>query len=180
MKLLKRIWDHLEDYICSVLLIVALAALVINVFGRIFLGKSNSYSEELARYLYVWFVFLGGSLTAREGAHLRVDAVLNLYPRRLRVYINDFAEYIWLAFNVFVIVIGFKYFGRMYTVGSLSAALKIPMSLVYLALPVGYTLMTVRVIIWKINKYRHWDEEKAKYADPNRAIAEDAIKEADV
>jgi TRAP-type transport system small permease protein len=67
-----------------------LAAMVVLVFTNVVLryafGSGITVSEELARWFFVWLVFLGAIVGLKEHAHLGMDTVLLLLgPRGRRV-----------------------------------------------------------------------------------------------
>jgi TRAP-type C4-dicarboxylate transport system permease small subunit len=67
-----------------VLVALLLAAMVVLVFGNVFLRYAfNSgivVSEELSRWFFVWLVFLGAIVGMREHAHLGMDTLIRALP----------------------------------------------------------------------------------------------------
>lgn len=63
------------------LLVVLLAAMVVLVFGNVFmryaLNSGITESEELSRWLFVWMTFLGAIVAMREHAHLGSDMLVS-------------------------------------------------------------------------------------------------------
>ena len=71
------------------LIALALAAMVIMVFGNVVLryafNSGITVSEELARWCFVWLTFLGALVGLRERAHLGTDVLVSrLGPRGRR------------------------------------------------------------------------------------------------
>jgi len=53
---------------------IAMTAIIfLQVIFRYFLLQSLSWSEEVARYLFVWLTFLGASVVARSRSHIMVE-----------------------------------------------------------------------------------------------------------
>jgi TRAP-type transport system small permease protein len=67
------------------LLVLALAAMVVMVFGNVVLrylfDSGIAVSEELSRLLFVWLTFLGAVAVMRQGGHLGFDLVARALPR---------------------------------------------------------------------------------------------------
>ncbi len=67
------------------LLCLALAAMVVMVFGNVVLryafDSGITVSEELSRYLFVWITFLGALAVMRQGGHLGFDLIARALPR---------------------------------------------------------------------------------------------------
>jgi TRAP-type transport system small permease protein len=66
----------------KMLIALLLAGMIVLVFGNVVLryafGSGITVSEELARWFFVWLVFLGAIIGIREHAHLGVDTVLRM------------------------------------------------------------------------------------------------------
>ena len=62
----------------EVVIVVSLALMAILVFGNVVLrygfDSGLAVSDELARLLFVWVIFLGAILASREHAHIGLDA----------------------------------------------------------------------------------------------------------
>jgi TRAP-type transport system small permease protein len=79
--------DKLIDSICRLfifLMVVALALMVVMVFGNVVLrygfNSGLAISEELSRWLFVWMTFLGAVVALRNHAHLGTDALVSRLP----------------------------------------------------------------------------------------------------
>ena len=55
---LKHFLDNFESYICQVLLAFFVTLLFIQIIFREIFSYTLSWGEELARFSFVWFVFL--------------------------------------------------------------------------------------------------------------------------
>jgi C4-dicarboxylate transporter DctQ subunit len=116
--------------------------------------KVLSRSEELARYMMVWTVFIGGAIGAKVGAHVGLEAFINLFPARLTKAAFLLAGIVSMGFCVFLAVYGIFLVRRIIGTGQLSPALEIPMGLVYAAVPTGAILMAGHFLFAGVDKYR--------------------------
>ena len=71
-KIVFNILDNVESYICQVLLAFFVIILFLQIVMREF-GAPLYWSEEVARYSFVWFVFFGASYAARLTTHNQVQ-----------------------------------------------------------------------------------------------------------
>jgi TRAP-type C4-dicarboxylate transport system permease small subunit len=71
MKKITFIKDNFEEIICGLLLGIMLLILTYQVVLRFIFNSSNAWSEELARYLFIWFIFIGASYAAQKTAHIK-------------------------------------------------------------------------------------------------------------
>jgi len=114
------------------------------VVFRYVIGYSLYWSEELARYLFVWVSFLGSVVALERGVHIGMDVVVAKLPRGPRRYVEVFSDISVAAFLVFLTVQGLKM--AMRNMIQKSPALQVSMGVVSLAIPVGAALMGIYVI----------------------------------
>ncbi len=145
-KLLKVLDDHAEDVLAVILMSAATLIIVFQVIMRYVFRSSLSWSEELARYLFVWMTFLSISYGIKMRKHVKIEAALSLFPKKIRPLIVIIGDLFSLAWCVFVTVVGFDLLGKVVRSGQVSPALSISMWLIYLAPCVGYAIAIIRCI----------------------------------
>jgi len=123
------------------------------VFTRYVMGSQASWSEELARFLLIWIGMLGTAYASGARMHLSIDLLgPSLAPtdqKRLQWIITAFI----LFFVITVMIIGGS--RLIYITGKLgqsSAALGIPMTLVYSVVPISGLL----ILLYKVNQLYQW------------------------
>lgn len=135
---------RITEAISAVLLVAVIAMNLAQVFFRYVLVEPLSWSEESMRYTTTWMVMLAGSAALFRGEHMAINLFDNLGSRRLRRAIELTVLTAIAAFCVLLIWKGFPAaFGNMRQV---SPAMRVPMTLPYLAIPVGATLMLIKSI----------------------------------
>lgn len=144
MKLLKWLDEHLEEWILVFLLAAVCVTLMIQIVMRYIFNASLSWSEEFARYCFVWSTFLSVSYSIKRSSMLRVDILVQYLPAKARKAIDVLMEIIVLAFFAFLIYHSFGVVRRIAASGQRSPALGLPMVTVYAALIVGFALACVR------------------------------------
>lgn len=113
------------------------------VFMRKFINSSISWSEELARYCFIWLVFIGISYATKHSKHI----IVNILPiKRLEKVFSFISLGTFFIFTIIVIIYGWKITNMLVTSGQITPALRIPMSYVYLAAPIGMALTTIRLM----------------------------------
>ncbi len=125
----------------SVMLVVIFAQVV----SRYLFNWTPEWSEELARYLFVWVVFIGSALIMGESGHLAVQFVPNHFKgtaagKALQVIIN-LSGYVFI---VLLLVQGTKMMQVM--TFQISPGLEIPMSWVYSVIPISAVLMLLYLV----------------------------------
>lgn len=129
-------------------LIAILAAMAVMVFANVALrfltDRSILWVEEVSRYLMIWLTFLGAGIVLRYGGHIGIDTLQERLPGAapaLRALI--FA--LLLAFFAAMAWLGARY--ALLTWGQTTPVLQIPIGAVYLAMPIGFGLLIVHLLL---------------------------------
>ncbi len=120
--------------------IIAFAA----VFFRFVLADPLTWSEEAARYMMVWVTFLGAGYAMGKGRHIGVTLFVEKLPERIRKKVILTAEIIIMVFLAAVTVQGVNLMISLRS--QTSPAMDFPMTLPYLAIPVGAVYMFLHLL----------------------------------
>lgn len=134
---------------CEMFVVVAFtAAMVAVTFAQvIFRGMLNNplaWSEEVTRYLFVWIVFIGGAWAVPDDAHFRVNFLLSLTKGLSRRLVVWFSSLCMIVFALVMLVYGISLVSSV--ASQISPALRISMSIPYLALPLSGLLIIIHAI----------------------------------
>lgn len=97
----------IEASISSVLFIALFFVMVLQIFGRTPIVTGPVWTEELARWLWVWFALIGIATVERDNAHLRMGFLIEFLPSRIQkvwaiitdlVYIGLAIHLVWIAY----------------------------------------------------------------------------------
>ena len=86
--------------VCGAMFALIVALTVLQVGFRYLIGHPLIWSEELARVLLVWMVFLGAAALCWDGRHLDVDVVYSALPPSARTALRWINLALALAFLV--------------------------------------------------------------------------------
>ena len=138
--------------VLEVILIMLLSIMVLNVswqvFSRYVLANPSSFTDELARYLMIWLGVLGTAYVSGKRLHVAIDILhsqLSLSSQKTMQKVI-FSIVILATFLIFIIG-GSRLVYLSYLLGQKSAALQIPLYLVYVCVP----LSGACIIFYKIN-----------------------------
>ncbi|MCR4766142.1 MAG: TRAP transporter small permease [Bacteroidaceae bacterium] len=170
MKLLKLIYDKLEEHVMIALLCGMAVVMMIQIFCRYVLGTSLSWSEEITRYMFIWSAFMSVSLCTKLTISIRIDAIIRFFSKRGRALVKMFNLTVELAFFVYIIPYAWRYLLTTIASGQVSPACGIPMYYVQSAPLICFCLCCVRILerfFLQLANYRHnteyhnWKELKA-------------------
>lgn len=145
-KIFLNFMDNFENYSAQVLLAFFVILLFIQVVLRMFWGLTLSWSEELSRFAFVWFVFLGASHGARVCAHSRVSVQFKFLSKKKRDIILGISDLIWIFFNLVMAWKGIVTVVGMFEYPYVSPTLGWSMAYIYLVIPLCFITMTIRII----------------------------------
>lgn len=143
---INRTLERIYVPILSVAFIGITIMLTINVILRYFFQTSFFWAEEVTNYMVVWITFLGSAMCIRYGMHVSVDMVLQYGSARLKQYITLMVTIISILFTALLTGVGVILVRDFVASGQVTLALRIPMFVPYLAIPVGAFLMTLEYI----------------------------------
>lgn len=152
--MLKKIWDHLEEIILLPLISFCVLLIFFQVIMRYVMQNSLSWSEELARYMFVWQLWLGSSYAAKNKTHLRITMIRDRLGDKAQKAVDLLVFVVWIAFAAVVTYKGFELAFTIGSYGQKSTALGLPMMYAYLAVPVGSGLMIIRLIENFVKEHR--------------------------
>ena len=139
----------LDRHIEEVLLVLLSSIMVVVIFVQVVmrqLGNSLSWSEELARYCFIWLIYIGISYGVKKQRHIKVDVLLMVVKGRAKVVLNIISNVLFIVFASVIIYYGYDIASQLLSFGQKSPALQIPMGLVYMATPVGMGLTIIRLL----------------------------------
>ena len=152
---MKEIVDRYLGYFLTALMMLMTLDVLWGVLTRYVLGSQADWSEELARFLLIWIGLLGAAYASGQKMHLAIDLLMPKLSQGGQKLLFTGINVLIILFALFVMVIGG---GRLLyitqTLGQLSAALRIPMTLVYAVLPLsGVLIMYYKLVdILNMNK----------------------------
>jgi TRAP-type C4-dicarboxylate transport system permease small subunit len=136
--------DWLLDKLTVTLLLLLNLVVGLQVFSRYVLNHSLSWSEELARYMFIWLVFTSAAIVLRKDRHIQVTAFVDKLPVRVRQAIIFLGDCLMLAFAGLVLFEGLRLAAMVWTV--LTAAMEIPWTLVYIGIILGMAAMVLALL----------------------------------
>jgi TRAP-type C4-dicarboxylate transport system permease small subunit len=105
------------------------------------LHASISWAEEAMLFLMVGSVFLGSVPVAWSGRHIRMDAVLQLLPPRVRDMLAVLADLVFMATALALVIFAYPTLRQLVAFDQRSLAANIPIAIPQSAIPVGLLLM---------------------------------------
>lgn len=143
---LKTLIDKIVLIFCGFSIISLVLTVSWQVFSRYVLNDPSSWTDELARYLMIWFGLAGASYLFGKNGHLAITLFVGSIKASHQKYCYLVINFVSIAFiNAAMLKGGIQLIGR--TTTQLSPALQLPMSYVYMILPISAVLMTLYIVL---------------------------------
>lgn len=143
--MIDKILNGIEKYLTAILFAAMCVVLLLQIVFRV-AKNPLSWSEEIARYLFVWIIYLASSRAMATEKHLTVDILPLLLKGRAKVVLHIVSTLLTLAFLVGLLYAGSLVLPNLLVKKQFSPANHINMFSVYLAPTVGAVLMTVQAL----------------------------------
>jgi TRAP-type C4-dicarboxylate transport system permease small subunit len=95
------------DWLCEVsslaILYVTVVVIFVQVIARYVLKVALPWTEEFARYAFIWLIFLANALAERRKEHFRVSYFVEQAPRRVRYALWVFDEVLIFVFFIWLL-----------------------------------------------------------------------------
>lgn len=98
------------------------------------------------RFLVVWSIFIGVAIGVRKNQHIGVDAIIRFLPHRLKLASEVLLNLIGVVVIGILVYNSFEFIQHTREFEQLSPAMRIPMYIPYIAMPVGLSLSIVHFI----------------------------------
>lgn len=119
-----------------VLLIFLLSLLLgVAVFYRYALNDSIYWSNEVARYLLAYIVFLGSTMAHKHKVHIRIDMIFSYISDKMKQNLEIAISLFFIAFWVIIVLGCIKLF-PLFMIQT-TATLQIPYAVPFAALPIS-------------------------------------------
>ena len=139
-------YNKFMSYLGLVCLGGFIISVLIQVISRTFLPKTPSWTEELARYLFIYMVAFGSSVAVHKKEFVAVDLIIDFLPKIIRKLIELVINIVLLLFVTFVLlksVLGFAILEyRM-----VSTAMQVPMQYIYFSMIILFGLLILSFVM---------------------------------
>lgn len=145
MRWLDQALARTEGALLGLLVLAMTGVTLAQVVARYVFGTPLIWSEEAARYLFVWVSMFGAALAMRQGTHYALTALVERLPAAVQAASRVVTV---VVSGVFLVVLFFTGVEEMMQAHMQDAAtLPFRMSVPYAALPVGAALMLMHLAL---------------------------------
>ncbi|MGQ7869201.1 TRAP transporter small permease [Sunxiuqinia sp. sy24] len=139
---LRKYIDKVIEWVLVFLMGILVLDVLWQVFSRYVMNAPSSFTDELAGFLLIWVGLLGAAYVAGQREHLAIDLLIQRSSPKRRFKLEMMISVVVIIFALTVMVVGGSWlvYTRFY-LSVKSAALGLPLGMVYLVLPISGLLI---------------------------------------
>ncbi|MPN28201.1 Sialic acid TRAP transporter permease protein SiaT [bioreactor metagenome] len=147
MRIVKFLNKHLEEYLILIFFSAMTLLILCQIVFRYVFSMPLAWTEELARYIFIWLIYIGASYAIVLNKHLKVEIILVLLNDKKKRYLSLLSNFFFMIFSVIIVYYGvLMVYTMLFVRKQNSPVLKIPMGIIYSAVPFCAFLMLIRII----------------------------------
>ena len=135
-----------ERYLLLVFYTMIVLVIGVEVTRRFALQAASLWGEEIARYSLIYLIWIGASYAVRTRTHIRIDIVQGFIPTRHHIWIYMLGDVATLLFVLIAFYYSIWPIVSAIQFGTVTEGLRVSKAYALLALPLGFSMTTIRVV----------------------------------
>ena len=146
LRIIDKVLRKIEDTVTIAGLGIMTALVIVQIIARFVFNAPLKWSEEVARFIFLWVVFIGVSYATRERLHIRLTLLYERFPPKVQTILE-------IAYNIGIIVLLVLLIEKSIPVLvrqnrlPMPATQILPMSYVFIAIPIGFSMTIIRTLM---------------------------------
>jgi TRAP-type C4-dicarboxylate transport system permease small subunit len=145
-KYISSLDNNFERWLSLIFYMMIAVTIISEVIRRFVFSYSSIWGEEVARYCFIYMAWLGASLGVKHRVHIRIDIILNFLPNRGQSIIYLFGDFLTLILAVIALYVSMGSVLTSIEFGSVTHGLRIGQYWFLMAVPIGFTLIVIRLL----------------------------------
>lgn len=145
MRLLHKLDKNAERWMLLVFYVMIVLTMAIEVLRREIFAYSSIWGEEIVRYSFIYLAWIGAAAAVKERAHIRIDVLIHYVGPRVKALIYIFGDLVMFIIAAIALYWSWETVHVSWKFGSVSHGLRISMVWFFMAVPLGFALMIVRL-----------------------------------
>ena len=141
-----NVYNKTEEYLLVSSLVFTVLLVFYQIIMRYVFNNSSFWSEELARYIFIWQIWLGASIGFKDDKHIKIGILTGRLRGKAKVFFSLLSNLLMLAFCVFLVVKGWEYLRLTYMLKKVTPALRYSYVYVYISLPLSALAVGFRMV----------------------------------
>lgn len=131
---------------------------VTQVFVRYVLERPLPWTDEVARYCFIWASFLAAAVIVGRREHFSIDFMIEALPPRARCLLRLLGTALCIVFALILVIYGYGWSARL--MFARSAVLELPQGAIYAVVPISAAYMTLHLAVQLCGHLRELREQR--------------------
>ena len=158
MKKFDAVITRIEEIVLSFSVLIMAFILIGGVISRTVFNSSWTFTEEVGTALNIVVTFFGIGYCARQARHISMSVVYDLVGLKAKKVITCITSLLTGIIMFYLTYLAIYYVMSVYELGRVTAALRIPMWIIYLSIPLGFLLGGAEYIRTFVRNMKEKDE----------------------
>jgi len=172
--MVRGVLDRIEEFLAAGLLAAITLLTFTQVVLRYVFDTGLIWALETTTYIFGWLVLIGMSIGIRTNSHIAVDLLLSVLPTRARKAAIFLAIALSLLYAVLMLFGSVTLVSQLRAFGSLAHDIPLPRWILLLSLPVGFALLTLRIIEVAVGVVRGSSDGLGAVDDSSQRLIDEA------
>lgn len=150
-KIADIIFVRVPYVILGTILLLAIGINFANIIGRYVFDSAVFWAEEILSFMVVWAVFIALPSITYRGAHLKMDLFTSMVRSPIKELLGGLIAVLMIVASAYVVyksaIAPGNIIALYWRTGTQTFAVGVPLIIPNLAVPVGFTLVIVAVLI---------------------------------
>ncbi len=146
LRLLKVLDRNAERWALLAFYVMLVGTMAVEVLRRELFAYSSIWGEEIVRYSFIYLAWIGAAAAVRERAHIRIDVIMHSLGNRAKAVLYIFGDLVMLGVAIIAFYHSFETVLVSAKFGSVSHGLRVSMVWFLAAVPIGFSLMILRLV----------------------------------
>lgn len=145
MSLLQKLDKNSERWMLLVFYVILVLTMAVEVLRREIFAYSSIWGEEIVRYSFIYLAWIGAAAAVKERVHIRIDVLIHYVGPRVKALIYIFGDLVMFSIAAIALYWSWESVHVSWKFGSVSHGLRISMVWFFMAVPLGFAIMIVRL-----------------------------------
>ena len=146
IRILKILDKNAERWALLLFYIMLVGTMAIEVLRREIFAYSSIWGEEIVRYSFIYLAWIGAAAAFKDRAHIRIDVLMYYVNDRIKGLLYIFGDVVAIAVACIALYWSFETLLISAKFGSVSHGLRVSMVWFLLAVPLGFSLILLRLV----------------------------------
>lgn len=150
MKKLLNGFDYIINimaFLAGGLLIFIMLSVCMEVFLRYFFNAPQVWITEVTECILLYITFLGSAWLLRNGGHVKIDIILNLFSSKVKTILGVVSSTIGIVVTFVLSYYGFKVTWDVFQRGIYTPTiLEIPLVVILIIIPIGGLMLFLQFV----------------------------------